>query len=108
MPGSSGGALLWTLIALVLLIGHGLLFGFVIDDAFISFRYAQNLDDQDLYDQDLIMPTKWMNTQGSTTVDFDAEREGDHRARLRGHEGSEQMHSARGPETECALPWDVA
>jgi len=45
MPGSRGGALLWTVIALVLMIGHALIFRFVIDDAFISFRFAQNLND---------------------------------------------------------------
>jgi hypothetical protein len=45
MPGSRSGALLWTVIALVLMIGHALIFRFVIDDAFISFRFAQNLND---------------------------------------------------------------
>ena len=43
--GSLGGNLLWGLVALALLVGHGLIFRFVIDDAFISFRYAQNLND---------------------------------------------------------------
>jgi len=43
--GSPGAGLLWTLLALALLIGHGSTFRFVIDDAFISFRYAQNLLD---------------------------------------------------------------
>ncbi len=35
--------LLWTGLALVILIAHGLLFKFVSDDAFITFRYARNL-----------------------------------------------------------------
>ncbi len=35
----------WFMAAMVLLVLHGLTFGFVVDDAFISFRYAQNLLD---------------------------------------------------------------
>jgi len=35
----------WFLAAMTLLVIHGLTFGFVVDDAFISFRYAQNLLD---------------------------------------------------------------
>lgn len=42
---SPGAALLWTLAAFLLLVGHALLFRFAADDAFISFRYAQNLLD---------------------------------------------------------------
>lgn len=37
--------LVWSGLALVVLIAHGLFFKFVIDDAFISFRYAKNLVD---------------------------------------------------------------
>jgi len=37
--------LIWTGIALAVLTAHALSFRFVIDDAFISFRYAQNLVD---------------------------------------------------------------
>jgi arabinofuranosyltransferase len=37
--------LIWTAVALLLLGLHGLSFRFVIDDAFISFRYARNLVD---------------------------------------------------------------
>lgn len=37
--------LLWTGIALLVLLLHGLSFRFVIDDAYISFRYAANLAD---------------------------------------------------------------
>ena len=37
--------LIWTGIALAILTAHALSFRFVIDDAFISFRYAQNLVD---------------------------------------------------------------
>ncbi len=37
--------LIWTAIALAILTVHALSFRFVIDDAFISFRYAQNLID---------------------------------------------------------------
>jgi hypothetical protein len=36
---------MWFLFVLALLVGHGLSFRFFIDDAFISFRYAQNLLD---------------------------------------------------------------
>jgi len=43
--GGNGAGFLWFVIALVLLVGHGLTFGFVIDDAFISFRFAENLLD---------------------------------------------------------------
>lgn len=35
----------WTGLALILILAHGLSFRFVVDDAFISFRYAQNLVD---------------------------------------------------------------
>ncbi len=48
-PNSHGAGripwLIWTGIALAILLVHGLSFRFVIDDAFISFRYAQNLID---------------------------------------------------------------
>lgn len=48
-PNTNGGSrlpwLIWTLISLALLLAHALSFRFVIDDAFISFRYAQNLVD---------------------------------------------------------------
>ncbi len=37
--------LIWTGISLAILLAHALSFRFVIDDAFISFRYAQNLVD---------------------------------------------------------------
>jgi arabinofuranosyltransferase len=40
-----GAGFLWFLIALALLVGHGLTFGFAVDDAFISFRFAQNYVD---------------------------------------------------------------
>ena len=43
--GGRGAAFLWTLAALALLIAHGWTFRFVIDDAFISFRFAQNMLD---------------------------------------------------------------
>ena len=42
---SRTGAAAWALLALALLLVHGLSFHFVVDDAFISFRYAQNLVD---------------------------------------------------------------
>lgn len=38
-----GPWLIWTGVALLLMLIHGLSFRFVIDDAFISFRFAQNL-----------------------------------------------------------------
>lgn len=37
--------LIWTGIALAILLAHSLIFRFVIDDAYISFRYAENLVD---------------------------------------------------------------
>jgi arabinofuranosyltransferase len=40
-----GPWLIWTAVALAILLAHALSFRFVIDDAFISFRYAQNLVD---------------------------------------------------------------
>ncbi len=43
--GGRGPWLIWTGIALILMLAHALSFRFVIDDAFISFRYAQNLVD---------------------------------------------------------------
>ena len=43
--GGRGPWLVWTGIALVLMLAHALSFRFVIDDAFISFRYAKNLMD---------------------------------------------------------------
>jgi len=43
--GGRGAGFLWFVIALALLVGHGWTFRFVIDDAFISFRYAANMLD---------------------------------------------------------------
>ncbi|MCK9997331.1 MAG: hypothetical protein KAH56_13730, partial [Candidatus Krumholzibacteria bacterium] len=43
--GGRGAGFLWFVIALALLVGHGWSFRFVIDDAFISFRFAENLLD---------------------------------------------------------------
>jgi len=43
--GGRGAGFLWFVIALVLLVGHGWAFRFMVDDAFISFRFAQNLLD---------------------------------------------------------------
>ncbi|MCP4292411.1 MAG: hypothetical protein GY780_11335 [bacterium] len=45
ISGARGPWLMWTAAALALMLLHGLSFRFVIDDAFISFRYAQNLVD---------------------------------------------------------------
>jgi arabinofuranosyltransferase len=43
--GGQNQLLLWSALALLALLLHGLMFKFVIDDAFISFRYAKNLVD---------------------------------------------------------------
>ncbi|PIV81991.1 hypothetical protein COW53_01325, partial [bacterium CG17_big_fil_post_rev_8_21_14_2_50_64_8] len=41
--GSLAGLWTWSLLAVVLFLAHAASFGFVVDDAFISFRYAANL-----------------------------------------------------------------
>jgi hypothetical protein len=41
--GGGPGGMIWGALALALLVAHAWSFGFVVDDAFISYRYAQNL-----------------------------------------------------------------
>ena len=60
-----GPWLLWTGLALLLLLVHALSFRFVIDDAYISFRFARNLvDGHGLGDDDISLGVSLVSDHG--------------------------------------------